>query len=416
MKNHHHSRHRVTSTLLILLFFLLVLLLVVVLYFTGPPRQTYTSPASPVPDFYVEPTKPAVNILMPGWNKALTGGPLSILQVASRMSQHGIPVRILNVMDTPTTGREVKTLLSKYNLEPLVHHAEFVEYEDKDRVHYSDKDMFMATLYTTVPIASSMQKKLNSKPILYMIQDCEPFFFAHNSESAKAYASYDVPHIPIFNSWLLQRYFQHQKLSVYSGLWGPFPAFTYFPEYSSSADPVLMQKKKGQKKNFIVYGRPHIDRNAYAFTMQCLEQAVQQQKIDPSQWNFYNVGGSGDSPKGLTLQNLSHIDGEAYLKLLTTGDIGLSLMMSPHPSLPPFDFASAGMLVVTNSLFERTPEEYEKVSQNFFVGRTSVDALEEQLAFAVAKVDDVDFRIQGSYLNLPSHSIDYVQVKKQLEV
>lgn len=407
MRNN-YSRILVFSTLVILLFF--IVLLLVLLPVDHSHQKTYSSPAFTVPNL-----EPAVNILMPGWSKALTGGPLSILHVAVRMSQHGIPVRIINVRATPTTGKEIKKLLPKYNLEFLMDHAEFVEYKEKDRVHYSDKDMFMATMYNTVPIASSMQKKLNSKPILYMIQDCEPFFFAHNSDAAEAYASYDVPHIPIFNSWLLQRYFQQQKLSVYSGSWGPFPVYSYFPEYFSTADPILMQKKREQKKNFIVYGRPHAERNAYAFTMECLVQAVQRQKMDPSQWNFYNVGGNSDSFPGIQIQNMSHIHGDAYWELLKTGDVGLSLMMTPHPSLPPFDFASAGMLVVTNSIFERKPEDYEKVSHNFFVGKTSVDALVEQISLAVAKVDDIDFRLQGSFLNLPTHSIDYPQLKTQLE-
>src|SRR4029079_19452217 len=52
--------------------------------------------------------------------------------------------------------------------------------------------------------------------------------------------------------------------------------------------------------------------------------------------------------RGLRMRALGKLDIEAYASLLTESAVGLSLMVSPHPSYPPLDMAHLGMRVVTN--------------------------------------------------------------------
>jgi hypothetical protein len=356
---------------------------------------------------------PTCNILMPGWSKSLTGGPLSILEVAKSMVESGIHVRIFNVYPTHVLCKDIKLLLSSYGLDGLQNVVEWVEYSDISQSKFSSCDVFMATLYSTAFMAHNIQGLLNNKPFLYMIQDCEPFFFSHNTEAARAYSSYHFPHIPIFNSWLLQQHFKASRLSVYSELFN-YPCFNYFTTYVSTADIDKMTSKT--HKRLILYSRPHAERNAYEFTMQCLLQAVEQGLFSPDKWIIFGVGGIPGMANvrlknNVTMYNIDHVHQDRYKEFLKTCDVGLSLMMTPHPSLPPFDFASSGILTVTNILFQRTTEEYRKVSHNLFPAHTSVESVVEQLRLASEKVDDYDYRVQGSFLTTPEHFIDFDYLK-----
>lgn len=53
-------------------------------------------------------------------------------------------------------------------------------------------------------------------------------------------------------------------------------------------------------------------------------------------------------PGDVVVRSLGKLAMEDYPVFLTTVDIGLSLMYSPHPSHPPIEMAAAGAHVVTN--------------------------------------------------------------------
>ena len=48
--------------------------------------------------------------------------------------------------------------------------------------------------------------------------------------------------------------------------------------------------------------------------------------------------------------------------MLRGHDLGLALMLTPHPSLVPLEMASAGMATVTNSFENKTPAALEAIS------------------------------------------------------
>eukprot|EP01004_Peranema_trichophorum_P004302 NODE_3234_length_1391_cov_92.196372_g2810_i0.p2 GENE.NODE_3234_length_1391_cov_92.196372_g2810_i0~~NODE_3234_length_1391_cov_92.196372_g2810_i0.p2 ORF type:complete len:145 (-),score=21.30 NODE_3234_length_1391_cov_92.196372_g2810_i0:344-778(-) len=88
-----------------------------------------------------------------------------------------------------------------------------------------------------------------------------------------------------------------------------------------------------------------------------------------------------------------------YFKLLASGDVGLSLMVSPHPSLPPFDFAAAGMVTVTNSFETKTAADFVDVSENIIVVDPYIESLVEGLRQAVGRIDNVESRRRGAKLS-----------------
>jgi hypothetical protein len=157
--------------------------------------------------------------------------------------------------------------------------------------------------------------------------------------------------------------------------------------------------------------------------MSCVWKAVQEGLFPSDSWEILGIGGHSKMPhihrlggRDVTLYNVNHTTFDEYIKLIQSGDVGLSIMMTPHPSLPPFDLVSCGLLVVTNTLHARTVADYQQISHNFFVGKTNIPAIVEQLKLAVAKVNDLTFREQGSHLqNLPPTTLNYSVIQQLLK-
>jgi len=56
-----------------------------------------------------------------------------------------------------------------------------------------------------------------------------------------------------------------------------------------------------------------------------------------------------DLGNGRTLHSIGKLDLSSYSRLLRASAIGISLMISPHPSYPPLEMAYLGLLVLTNT-------------------------------------------------------------------
>ena len=65
-------------------------------------------------------------------------------------------------------------------------------------------------------------------------------------------------------------------------------------------------------------------------------------------------------------------------------------MYTPHPSLVPIEMASAGMLTVTNSFENKTPEAMAAISPNLIAAEPTVEAWPRRLARPAASADDAD--------------------------
>ena len=83
------------------------------------------------------------------------------------------------------------------------------------------------------------------------------------------------------------------------------------------------------------------------------------------------------------------------------GDIGLlegklSVLPPPHPSLVPIEMAAAGMLTVTNSFENKTPEKLAAISPNLLALAPTIEAVSEALVVAADGVDDYERRATGS--------------------
>ena len=113
------------------------------------------------------------------------------------------------------------------------------------------------------------------------------------------------------------------------------------------------------------------ERNVFEILIDGLYQWQKKNPIESKEWNIYSLG------EEYSEQLVSHIDNitimgkvslEEYAIFLSESTVGISLMISPHPSYPPLEMASAGIKTISNTF---DGKYLEKRSKNI----TSIDIL-----------------------------------------
>jgi hypothetical protein len=298
--------------------------------------------------------KPRLNILLPHLEqKGLYGGiaTAALIGLKFKLSHPDVDLRFLltdgggstqalDAVMKPLFGEDYEKIT--YEIFPL--------YDRKiHSVGVHQRDVFVATAWWT---CFSAQKICRDRPFIYLIQDYEPCFYPWGEEFAGAASTYKLNFIPIFNTDVLRDFFREQKIlptdQIESG--------TFF---NPAIDAALFKPKEetksselSRKKRLFFYGRPSVARNLFATGVIALARSIQEGIFDPNEWEFISAGEPHDPiklQKGVYLTSIGKIPFEEYAELLKTIDVGLSLMLSPHPSYPPLEIASVGSLCVTNS-------------------------------------------------------------------
>ena len=214
------------------------------------------------------------------------------------------------------------------------------------------KDVFMATAWWTAYNIRNLIEWQKTEfdvelPMLYMVQDYEPGFYPWSSRYMLADSTYrlDIPTYAVVNSGLLKEFFDNN-------------GYTF--DKTWCFEPVLNEKlaeylpKDGEevekKKEILVYGRPSVDRNAFALVVESLK-AWAKQMPDAKEWAIYSAGEAHDPVdlgEGCVLRSLGKLTLEGYAKQMLSAHAGLSLMVSPHPSYPPLEMSTFGVKTVTN--------------------------------------------------------------------
>jgi hypothetical protein len=99
---------------------------------------------------------------------------------------------------------------------------------------------------------------------------------------------------------------------------------------------------------------------------------------------------------GVSLDLLPRVAQNRYGELMREHDLGLALMYTPHPSLVPIEMASAGLVTVTNSFENKTPEAMASISENLITAEPSVEGILGALREASVRVDDGPQRVRAS--------------------
>lgn len=345
----------------------------------------------------------------------LTGGPLSILHLAMSATRMNINVRIISV---GTIGVPIELIVNKSASKGLENFESVVEIINNgyaQPISFNPNDMLMATLYYTAHIATTTAQLLNNKNIIYFIQDYEPLFFPHGSDWLEAIQAYKVPHYAIFSTLPLQQYFERTSL----GIFGRKSVQPYVSRLFHTISPAIRSQigtvtlTSNRVHRFVTYARPHIPRNAYELTIGALSEAIRSKVFGRAEdWEFIGLGANEDFTicesmnPNICLNVIKHSSEQEYYNILAQSDVGLSLMISPHPSLPPLDFAASGVIVVTNSFWTKTSRYMTAISPNIITVEPSIDDIVEGLRKAVDQSYNFEGRKANSIINWPTDWAD----------
>lgn len=304
------------------------------------------------------PQKYRINILIPTLNKdRLYGGISTAMKFFNQFNDANYAKRI--IITEPFMKDDDLDNYPDYdfvkNNEQCFSDKQVVYIGDKDNCNLlvAKNDIFISTAWWTAynikPIIE-WQKKIyklkNYNKLLYFIQDYEPFFYPWSSKYCCAESTYhfNVPTIAIFNSKELKDYFEMHNYKFEK-------SYYYSPILNDKLkDHLLNDKEKQRKKQIIVYGRPGTYRNAFEIINEALIKTFKDRN-DVHEWNFISMGEDHYDAiikDDVTLKSVGKLTLDEYANTMEESYLGISLMISPHPSYPPLEMSSFGIKTITN--------------------------------------------------------------------
>ncbi len=225
--------------------------------------------------------------------------------------------------------------------------------EDRKRIEVKHNDIFILTswktAYSFMPVLDWQYQKydLNNRKALYLIQDYEPGFYPWSSEYILAESTYKTTPdriIALYNSKELYEFFRNKQYYFSK-------EFYFEPALNDKLKKILFAKAghTKRKKQILIYGRQNEHRNAFEILKGAL--AIWSEEYEKaSEWNIVSLGETFDSIK---LKNNTIVCGgkvslEKYAGIMLSSYVGVSLMISPHPSYPPLEMSSFGIKTITN--------------------------------------------------------------------
>jgi lipopolysaccharide biosynthesis protein len=210
-------------------------------------------------------------------------------------------------------------------------------------------DVFFATAWWTADLGFRLKDEQSavhgrSAPLLYLIQDYEAGFYPWSVKYAMADATYKRPKdtIALINAEELASYFA--KRTTFDR------AFCLPYQIDDKIKSGLQSCLK--EKVILVYGRPNVARNAFGVIVEGLRRWQGRNPDENCRWRIVFAGEEFDDGLIAELENAEcqgKLGLDSYTSILNRCAIGISLMISPHPSYPPLEMASAGATTITNS-------------------------------------------------------------------
>jgi glycosyltransferase involved in cell wall biosynthesis len=352
-----------------------------------------------------EDVPPRVNVLVPTIDlEHFFGGYIAKFNLARRLAERGVRVRVVTVDPVPPLPRSWRDRIEAYDgLAGLFDRVEVAFGREAQALEVSRSDRFVASAWWTAHVAAAATRALGGERFLYLIQEYEPFTFAMGTYAALAAESYRFAHRALFSTELLREFFRRHAVGVYAdGAQAGDAASAAFENAITPVDPPSAAALAGRSsRRLLFYARPepHAERNLFQLGVLALSRALERGAL--AGWELHGIGTLDaarrvDLGGGAGLRLLPRAAQASYADLLRDHDVGLALMYTPHPSLVPIEMASAGMLTVTNSFENKTPEALAAISPNFVTVEPSVDAIADGLQAAVAGASDAERRARGA--------------------
>jgi glycosyltransferase involved in cell wall biosynthesis len=272
------------------------------------------------------------------FDHALFGGVYTILRLMSWMKEHhGVEHRLVMVDRLETTDQAVRSTIT----------AVFPNLVDIDivlpvegRVPYDElppTDIGVCTLWVTA-YALARFNAVRSK--FYMVQDFEPSFYAAGTLYALTEATYRLGFAGLGNT--------PGPAAAYEAYGNP--TISFMPAFDvSPRDLVKPSALRGAPVQLVLYGRPSTERNAFELLAAACRQIKERYG---AQVRIVSAGEAWD-PSDYLLDGIIENRGllgtlEEVRDLYEASDIGLSFMLTRHPSYQPFEYLAARAAPVSN--------------------------------------------------------------------
>ncbi len=368
-----------------------------------------------------------VNIVHPAIDlKHFFGGFIAVFNLARRLAERGHSVRLI-ALEGPELPADWREQLSRYEgIGSWIDALEVAFAADRSRpLEVNPADTLIATHWTAAHVAAAALPELRCRRFLYLIQEYEPFIFPMGSAAALCRRSYELPHTGLFSTDLLREWFAAHRVGVYSaGSEAGDAASASFDNAITPVGPVSGDAlRRTGPRRLLFYARPeeHAARNLYEIGAMALDRALAEGRF--SGWDLVGIGTveARDSElilprSGRSLRLAPRTSQAEYAELLRSADAGLSLMYTPHPSLPPIEMAAAGMPTVTNTFENKDAAALARISSNLIATEPTVEAVSAALAEAEERSERLDERAAGSRVNWPSDWADSLDDVAMAEV
>ncbi len=182
--------------------------------------------------------------------------------------------------------------------------------------------------------------------MVYLIQDFEPGFYPWGPLYAKAFSTYDAGFRPLVNSASLAKYLTDVSPTTPELAFAPVldlgPLHAAAQRWRPAPDGVV---------RVLFYARPGKPRNMYAAGLEALRQWAEE--LPPGLTGLVRFAGeeiADDVQLGprARVEMLGKLSYDGYHDLLADTDVGLALMLSPHPGHLALELPLAGIPTVTN--------------------------------------------------------------------
>lgn len=304
------------------------------------------------PDFS---TKPRLNLILPTVNPAeVFGGISTALKVFDQLRAASIEKIDVRIIVTDAQVTSITDSLKNFKIQHLGNEepAEEVLLDAtnrmQNRLELRANDVFIATAWWTALNAfraHDAQKVLfqHAPKVIYLMQDFEPDFYGWSTRYALAESTYlrGEDTIALINSEELMKHFA----AKYN-----HPTRMVIP-YRVNAKVDTSLTHSIREKIILFYSRPSAVRNCFESGIDGIALWARRNPVQAAHWKVYCIGESFDPSLASAIPNVvvtGKMTLDEYAALLSKASVGVSLMISPHPSYPPLEMAYAGVRTLTN--------------------------------------------------------------------
>ncbi|WP_138499134.1 glycosyltransferase [Nostoc sp. PA-18-2419] len=338
-----------------------------------------------------------VNWYLPSFENAFYGGVMTILRTADYLLQKGGMHQRFLICGEAKADVIFGNIIQAF---PELRTCEVIVLNTIQAIHnIQPADFSIATLWTTAYILLKVQ---NTGLKFYFIQDFEPLFYPAGSTYAQAEATYRFGFYGIANTISLKNIYE----SEYGG-----KSIHFTPCVDTRVFYADNSSRKDNPKRIFFYGRPGHPRNAFELAITAMRQLKNRYGSNikilsaGANWKPKDYGLEG------VIENLGLLSYEATGDLYRSCHIGLSMMMTKHPSYLPFEMMACGVLVVSN--INNSTKWLLKDRQNCLLSYPSATYIAETISEAIERYEDLEYiRVNAAQEIINNHADWDVEIKK----